>query len=66
MLLLAAFAAIALLAAGLFAVTKGDTFIIAVLLVIVVLVMLVLAPRVPTVMAYIHHAIDTNVPMAFQ
>ena len=65
MLLLAAFAAIALLAAGLFAVTKGDTFIMTVLLVVVVLVILILAPQVPTVMASIQHAIDAKVPMAF-
>jgi len=65
MLMLAAFVAIVLLAAGLFAVTKGDTFIMAVLLIVVVLVILVLAPQVPTVMAYIQRAIDSMVPMAF-
>jgi len=65
MLLLATFAAIALLAAGLFAITKGDTFIMTVLLVVVALVILVIAPQVPTVMAAIQHAIDAKMPVAF-
>ena len=66
MLILAAFVTIALLAAGLFAVTKGDTFIMAALLVVLVLVVLVVAPQVPTVMAQVQHAIDAKVPTALR
>ncbi len=64
MLILAAFVAIALIAAGLFAVSKGDMFIMTVLLIVLVLVVFVVAPQVPMVMAQIQHAIDARVPVA--
>ena len=60
----AAFVAIALLAAGLFAVMKGDTFIMGALLVVLVLVVLFVAPLLPTVIAQVQHAIDALVPIA--
>ena len=66
MLILAAFIAIALLAAGLFAVTKGDTLIMTALLVVLALVVLFVAPQVPTVMAQVQHTIDAKVPTALR
>jgi hypothetical protein len=64
--ILAAFVAIVLLAAGLFAVSKGDTFILAALLVVLLLVVFVVAPQVPSVMAQMQHTIDANVPLALR
>ena len=64
MLILAAFAAFALLAAGLFAVSKGDTFIMAALLVVLLLVVFVVAPQVPMIMAQMQHTIDASMPLA--
>ena len=66
MLMLATFVALALLAAGLFAVLKGDTFIMTTLLVIVILVVLIVAPKMPTVITHIHDAIDARLPVAFR
>jgi hypothetical protein len=66
MLTLAIFAALALLAAGLFAVLKGDTLLFAALLIILVLAVLVVAPQVPTIVGQFQHAIDTRLPVALR
>jgi hypothetical protein len=65
-LLLAAFAAIALLAAGCFAVLKGDTFIFITLLVALIVVVLVAAPHALLLMTELQHAIDATVPLALR
>jgi hypothetical protein len=66
MLMLAAFVAVALVAAGLCAVLKGDTFVMAALLVVLLLVVLIVAPQVPTLMTQLQHAIDTKMPLALR
>jgi uncharacterized membrane protein len=66
MLILAAFAAASLLAAGLFAVLKGDTFTFAILLIVLALVALVAAPQVPLLMAQLQQAIDAAAPLALR
>ena len=48
MLILATFAAVALIVAGLCALLKGDTFVMAALLVVLLLIVLVVAPQAPT------------------
>jgi len=62
--ILAAFVAIVLMAVGLFAVSKGDTFMMVALLVVLLLVVFVVAPQVPLVMAQMQHTIDAKVPLA--
>ena len=64
--LTAAFAAVALIAAGLCALLKGDTFVMAALLVVLLLVVLVVAPQVPTLMVQLQHAIDARIPVALR
>jgi hypothetical protein len=66
MLMLATFVAVALVAAGLCAVLKGDTFVMAALLVVLLLVVLVVAPLAPTLMAQLQHAIDARMPIALR
>ena len=66
MLILAIFAAIALLAAGLFAVMKGDTFVMAALLVVLLLVVLVVAPQVSKIMHQIQDAMNASLPVALR
>lgn len=66
MLILAAFAALALLAAGVFAVLKGDTFIYAALLVVLALIALVGAPHAVLLLAQVQRAIDASVPLALR
>ena len=66
MLMLAAFVALTLLAAGLFAVLKGDTFCFAIVLVILILVVLVVAPQAPAAIAQVQHAIDARLPVALR
>lgn len=66
MLILAAFAAASLFAAGLFAVLKGDTFIFVILLIVLALVALVAAPQVPLLMAQLQQAIDAAAPLALR
>lgn len=66
MLMLAAFAALTLLAAGLFAVLKGDTFCFAGVLVVLILIVLVVASQVPTIIAQVQHAIDARLPVALR
>jgi hypothetical protein len=63
---LAAFALIALVAAGLFAISTGDSTAYCVALVVLVVVVLVVAPQVPTLMAYVQHAIDAQIPIAIR
>ena len=66
MLVLATFVALTLLAAGLFAVLKGDTFCFAIVLVVLILVVLVVAPQVPATIAQVQHAIDARLPLALR
>jgi hypothetical protein len=66
MLILATFAAIALIAAGLFAVMKGDTFVMAALLVVLLLVVLVVAPQVLTIMHQIQNTMNAALPVALR
>jgi hypothetical protein len=66
MLILAAAAAVALSIAGLCAVLKGDTLVMAALLIVLLLVMLVVAPQAPTLMAHVQHAIDAKLPLALR
>jgi len=66
MLILAAFAALALLAAGVFAVLKGDTFTYAPLLVVLALIALVGAPHAVLLLAQVQRAIDASVPLALR
>jgi hypothetical protein len=66
MLMLAAFTAIALVIAGICAVLKGDTFVMAALLVVLLLVVLIVAPQVPTIMVQLQHAIDARIPIALR
>jgi hypothetical protein len=63
---LAAFALLALIAAGLFAISTGDSTAYVVALVVLVVVVLVVAPQLPTLMAYVQHAIDTKMPIAIR
>ena len=65
-MILAALALVALLAAGLFAISTGDSTAYCVALVVLVVVVLVVAPHVPTLMAYIQHAIDVKIPIALR
>jgi hypothetical protein len=66
MLILAAFAAIALIAAGLFAISTGDSTAYCVALVVLVVLVLVVAPQVPALMTHLQHAIDANIPIALR
>jgi hypothetical protein len=66
MLFLAAFAAIALLAAGLFAVTKGDTFTFVSLIVVLGFAVLAAAPHVLALQAQLQRAIDAALPLALR
>jgi hypothetical protein len=66
MLILAAFAAASLLAAGFFAVLKSDTFTFAILLIVLALVALVAAPQVPLLMAQLQQVIDAAAPLALR
>jgi hypothetical protein len=66
MLMLAAFVAVALIAAGLYALLKGDTFVMAALLVVLLLIVLIVAPQVPTLMTHLQHAIDARMPIALR
>ena len=66
MIILAALAAIVLLAAALFAISKGDTFVIAGIIVVLVLVVLVVAPQVPALMHQVQQAIDGRLPVALR
>lgn len=60
MLILAAFAAIALLAAGSFAVTKGDAFLFVSLITVLSLIIIVGAPTAVGLQAQLQHAIDAS------
>jgi hypothetical protein len=64
MLILAAFTLVALVAAGLFAISTGDSTAYCVALVVLVVLVLVIAPQVPTLMTYIQHTIDATIPIA--
>jgi hypothetical protein len=66
MLIFAAFAALALLAAGVFAVLKGDTLTYAALLVVLALLALVGAPHAALLLAQVQHAIDASIPLALR
>jgi galactitol-specific phosphotransferase system IIC component len=66
MLMLAAFATVALFVAGLCAVLKGDTFVMVGLLVVLLLIVLIVAPQVPTLMTQLQHAIDARMPIALR
>jgi hypothetical protein len=66
MLMLAAFVALTLLAAGLFAVLMDNTLLFAVLLVVLILAVLVVAPQATTLMAHVQHAIDATLPVALR
>ncbi len=66
MLILAAFAAIALLVAGLFAITKGDLFTFVSLIAVLGLAILVAAPRVLALQAQLQRAIDAALPVALR
>jgi hypothetical protein len=63
---LAVFALLALVAAGLFAMSTGDSTAYCVALVILVVVAFIVAPHVPIFMAYVQHAIDAKMPMALR
>jgi hypothetical protein len=65
-MILAALALVALLAAGLFAISTGDSTAYCVALVVLIVVVLVVAPQVPTLMAYVQHAIDAKIPIALR
>jgi hypothetical protein len=65
-MILAAFALLALVAAGLFAMSTGDSTAYCVALVVLVVVVLVVAPHVPTLMAYVQHALDAKIPIALR
>jgi hypothetical protein len=64
--MLAAFAAVALIVAGLCALLKGDTFVMVALLVVLLLIVLIVAPQAPTLMAQLQHAIDAKMPIALR
>lgn len=66
MLILAAFAAIALIAAGLLAIKMGDSTVYLVALVVLAVLVLVVAPQVPALMAHLQHAIDARMPIALR
>ena len=66
MLILAAFAALALLVAGLFAIMKGDTLTFVSLIAVLGLAILVAAPRMLALQAQIQHAIDAALPVALR
>ena len=66
MLMLAAFATVALIVAGLCAVLKGDTLVMVALLVVLLLVVLIVAPQVPMLMIQLQHAIDARIPVALR
>ena len=66
MLILAAFAALALLVAGLFAVMKGDLFTFVSLIAVLGLAILVAAPRVLALQAQIQRALDAALPVALR
>ena len=66
MLMLAAFATVALLAAALCALLKGDTLVMVGLLVVLLLIVLIVAPQVPTLMTQLQHAIDARIPIALR
>jgi hypothetical protein len=63
---LAAFALIALVAAGLFAISTDDSTAYCIALVVLVVVVLVVAPQVPTLLAQLQHAIDAKIPIAIR
>ena len=65
-MIFAAFALVALLAAGLFAISTSDSTAYCVALVALVVVVLVVAPHVPALMAYVQHAIDAKIPIALR
>ena len=66
MLMLAAFAVVALIVAALCALLKGDTFVMVGLLVVLLLIVLIVAPQVPTLMTQLQHAIDARMPIALR
>ena len=66
MLILAAFAAFALIASGLFAINTGDGTAYLAALVLLVVLVLVVAPQVPTLMTHLQHAIDAKIPVALR
>ena len=66
MLMLAAFATVALIVAALCALLKGDTFVMVGLLVVLLLIVLSVAPQAPTLMAQLQHAIDAKMPIALR
>ena len=66
MLILAAFAALALLVAGLFAVMKGDLFTFVSLIAVLGLAILVAAPRVLALQTQIQRALDAALPVALR
>jgi hypothetical protein len=63
---LATFALIALVVAGLFAISTGDSTTYCVALVVLVVVVLVVAPQVPTLLVQLQHAIDAKIPIAIR
>jgi hypothetical protein len=66
MLILVPFTLVALAAAGLLAITTDDSATYCVALVVLIVVVLAVAPQVPTLMAFLQHAIDTTAPIALQ
>jgi hypothetical protein len=66
MLILAAFATIALLVAGLFAVTRGDTFTFATVLTVLALAMYAVVPPLLALLNHVQHAIDAALPIALR
>ena len=65
-MIFAAFALVALLAAGLFAISTGDSTAYCVALVVLVVLVLIAAPQVPTLMTHLQHALDTKIPIALR
>jgi hypothetical protein len=65
-MILATFALVALIAAGLFAIRTDDSAAYCVALVALVVVVLVVAPQLPALMASVQHAIDAKIPIAIR
>ena len=66
MLILAVFVILGLLAAGIYAVTKGDTVAFAGLIVVLALAVLVGAPQALLLLGQFQQALDATVPLAFR
>jgi hypothetical protein len=66
LMLLVAFATVALSIAGLCAVLKGDTLVMAALLLVLLLVVLIVVPQAPTMMHQLQDKLNTALPMALR